>query len=79
MQTQNRANPWQDGLGRVAFGKRKDGKFAASVGGVVISIPRQVGKTYLLSGLVFALCATRPKTLVIWTASSSSTSTVAPS
>lgn len=59
---------WQDGVGRLVFGKRKDGLYAASVGGVVLSIPRQVGKTFLLGSLVFAMCLRQPGLTVIWTA-----------
>lgn len=61
-------DPWQDGAGRLIMAKRVDGKLAAMVGGVGMSLPRQVGKTYLLSGLVFALCINEPGLLVIWTA-----------
>lgn len=65
--------PWQDGIGRLAFAKRADGVYAASIGGVVISIPRQVGKTYLVGGIAFALCLWKPGTKVIWTAHHSNT------
>jgi hypothetical protein len=41
---------WQDGLGRAVLGKRADGIYAATVGGVVLSIPRQVAKTFIVSG-----------------------------
>jgi hypothetical protein len=34
----------------------------------VISIPRQVGKTYLIGCIAFALCLRNPGTTVIWTA-----------
>lgn len=61
-------DPWQDGLGRCIVAKRADGLYAAGVGGVVISIPRQVGKTYLVGAIVFALCLLHPGLLVIWTA-----------
>lgn len=61
-------DPWQHGTGRVILAKRADGTYAASVGGVVISIPRQVGKTYLIGAIVFALCMLRPGLTVIWTA-----------
>lgn len=64
---------WQDGIGRAAFAKRADGVYAASVGGVVMSIPRQVGKTYLVGGIAFALCLQNPGTKVIWTAHHSNT------
>jgi hypothetical protein len=64
---------WQDGVGRAAFAKRADGVYAASVGGVAMSIPRQVGKTYLVGAIAFALCRLRPGTKVIWTAHHSNT------
>lgn len=59
---------WQKGCGRLILSKRADGKLAAMVGGACMSFPRQVGKTYLLAGLIFALCINRPGLLVIWTA-----------
>lgn len=59
---------WQDGAGRLILAKRADGKLAAMIGGVGISIPRQVGKTYLIAAIVFALCILRPGLLVIWSA-----------
>lgn len=61
-------DPWQDGAGQVVFGRRGDGSYACSVGGVVFSIPRQVGKTFFLGAIVFALCMLNPGLLVIWTA-----------
>ena len=62
------ADRWQDGAGRLVLAKRADGSYAASIGGVVISIPRQVGKTWLIGMIVFALCRLHPGLLVIWTA-----------
>jgi hypothetical protein len=59
---------WQDGLGQVALGLREDGMFAATVGGVVLSIPRQVAKTFLVGRIVFALCILFPNLNAIWTA-----------
>lgn len=61
-------DPWQDGAGRAILAKREDGLYAAGIGGVVLSIPRQVGKTYLIGAIVFALCLLFPNTTVIWTA-----------
>jgi hypothetical protein len=46
-------------------GKRKDHLYAAEA---VMSIPRQVGKTYLIGAIIFALCLAEPGTLVLWTA-----------
>lgn len=63
-----RFRPWQDGAGRLILSKRSNGKYAASIGGTGMSIPRQVGKTFLVGAMVFALCLLRPKLTVIWTA-----------
>jgi hypothetical protein len=57
---------WQDGAGRLILGKRSDGLYAADT--IVISIPRQVGKTYLIACIIFALCLISPGLTVIWTA-----------
>ncbi|WRS29619.1 terminase [Actinomycetaceae bacterium MB13-C1-2] len=65
---------WQDGIGRLALSKRADGKYAAGVGGVILSIPRQVGKTYLIGWMMFALCSLIPGLTVIWTAHHTRTS-----
>jgi phage terminase large subunit-like protein len=65
---------WQDGAGRLILAKRADGKLAAKVGGVGMSLPRQVGKTYLLGALIFALAILKPGLLIIWTAHHARTS-----
>lgn len=59
---------WQDGLGQVTLGLRADGMFAATVGGVAYSIPRQVAKTFLVMRMVVALCTLYPGLTVLWTA-----------
>ncbi|MGN6656434.1 MAG: hypothetical protein ACTHJ9_13960 [Rhodanobacter sp.] len=59
---------WQIGVGKLALAKRADGKYAAGIGGVVLSIPRQVGKTYLVSLIIFCLCLLYPGLTVLWTA-----------
>jgi hypothetical protein len=59
---------WQQGAGRLLLAKRGDGLYAAGVGGAIMSIPRQVGKTYLIGWIVFALCTLHPNLTVIWTA-----------
>lgn len=59
---------WQDGLGQVTLGIRADGMFAATVGGVTLSIPRQVAKTFIVTRIVVALCTLFPNLTVIWTA-----------
>jgi len=66
---------WQHGVGQVSLGKRADGKYAATVGGVVLSIPRQVGKTFLVGMIVIALCVLHPGMKVIWTAHRTRTAT----
>lgn len=64
---------WQDGIGRIAFSKRSDGVYAASVGGICMSIPRQTGKTFLVGAIAFAVCLLTPRSKVIWTAHHSNT------
>lgn len=59
---------WQQGAARLILAKREDGLYAAGIGGVVISIPRQVGKTFLIGAIIFALCLLHPNLTVIWTA-----------
>ncbi|ROS28910.1 phage terminase large subunit-like protein [Rathayibacter sp. PhB127] len=61
-------DPWQHGAGSVALGKRKDGKYAATVGGIVLSIPRQVGKTFWVGMIMIVLCVLNPGFTVLWTA-----------
>lgn len=65
---------WQQGLGRLILAKRRDGKYAATVGGVVLSIPRQVGKTFTVGTTIFALCMLNPGLTVLWTAHHTRTS-----
>lgn len=66
---------WQDGLGQIILGLREDGSFAATVGGVTLSIPRQVAKTFLVGRIVFALCILFPNLTVLWTAHRTRTAT----
>ncbi|UUW87410.1 hypothetical protein [Pimelobacter simplex] len=58
--------PWQEQASRAILGKDQAGLFAADA--VTLSIPRQVGKTYLVGWIVIGLCLTQPKTLAVWTA-----------
>lgn len=57
---------WQYDSGRLILAKRADGTYAADT--TCISIPRQVGKTYLIACIIFALCLLHPGLTVIWTA-----------
>lgn len=50
----------------LALALRADGEYAADT--TVFSIPRQVGKTYLIGCIIFALCLMKPGLKVIWTA-----------
>jgi hypothetical protein len=59
--------PWQQGAGRIILAKRPDGLYGSTIGGTGLSIPRQVGKTFLVAGIAFALCLLRPNLTVIWT------------
>jgi len=59
---------WQKPIGQIILSKRADGKYAATIGGTGLSIPRQVGKTFLVGAIMFALCLLRPNLTVIWTA-----------
>lgn len=63
-----RFDPWQEGAAKLILGKRADGLYACTVGGVFLSVPRQVGKTFMVGALVFALCLLRPNTKALWTA-----------
>lgn len=66
---------WQQGLGTVALGCRADGKYAATVGGVVASIPRQTGKTYTVGNILIGLCLEFPGLRCIWTSHHNRTTT----
>ena len=68
-------DPWQQGFGQVALGCREDGKYAASVGGVVASIPRQVGKTYTVGGILIGLALEFPGFQAAWTSHHNRTTT----
>lgn len=65
---------WQDGLGRAMLAKRADGVYAAGIGGIIISICRQVGKTFTVGTIVIVLCVLFPGLKVLWTAHRTRTS-----
>jgi hypothetical protein len=64
---------WQDDLARLILAKDAENLYAASI--CAMSLPRQVGKTYLVGCIAFALCLTQPGTTVIWTAHRGRTAT----
>lgn len=66
---------WQRGAGKLILSKREGGEYAATVGGVTLSIPRQVAKTWLVGRIIFALCTLFPGLRVIWTAHRTRTAT----
>lgn len=66
---------WQSQTGQVIVGYRDDGRYAATVGGVGMSIPRQVGKTYFVLALLVIMCVLFPGLQVVWTAHHLRTST----
>lgn len=59
---------WQVAIAMVVLSKNAAGKYTTTIGGVGLSIPRQVGKTFLVGALVFALCLLRPGLTVVWSA-----------
>lgn len=66
---------WQAQMGTVCLGYDKSGKYVATVGGVGMSIPRQVGKTYFVLAMLVILCVLFPGLQVVWTAHHLRTST----
>lgn len=66
---------WQSQLGTVCLGYGEDGKYVATVGGVGLSIPRQVGKTYFALALLVIMCILFPGLQVVWTTHHLRTST----
>ena len=66
---------WQQQLGRCILGKTSGGIYAAGIGGVVVSICRQVGKTFLIGTMIVMLCILSSYPLkVLWTAHRTRTS-----
>jgi hypothetical protein len=58
---------WQAQTGTVVLGYGEDGKYVATIGGVGMSIPRQVGKTYFVMAMLVILCILFPGLQVVWT------------
>jgi hypothetical protein len=58
---------WQAQLGTVCLGYGEDGLYVATIGGIGLSIPRQVGKTYFVLAILFLLCIIFPGYQVVWT------------
>ena len=66
---------WQSQLGTVCLGYGEDGRYRSTVGGIGLSIPRQVGKTYFVLALLVIMCTLFPGLQVVWTAHHLRTST----
>lgn len=66
---------WQRQAGTVILGYGADGRYCATVGGVGMSIPRQVGKTYFVLTMLLIMCILFPGLQVVWTAHHLRTST----
>lgn len=66
---------WQQGFGQVQLGCRANGMYAASVGGVVASWPRQVGKTYTVGNLEIGKCLEFSGFRSLWTSHHNRTTT----
>src|SRR5690606_20159313 len=66
---------WQDGFAAAALGCRADGKYAATIGGVVASIPRQTGKTFTVGNLLIALALEFSAMRIVWTSHHNRTTT----
>lgn len=61
-----RFDPWQRDLNRCLLSKSRNGLYAADT--ALLSIPRQVGKTFDVGGVVFADSVINPGTVTVWTA-----------
>ena len=60
-------DPWQQGAGQLILGHDENGRYCATVGGVTMSLPRQVGKTFTVGSLLVAMCLEYPGLRVVWT------------
>lgn len=58
---------WQEGVGTIVLGLDEKGRYTATVGGVTMSLPRQVGKTFTVGSLLVAMCLEFPGLRVVWT------------
>lgn len=66
---------WQEGFCKAALGIGADNMWACGVDGVCASIPRQVGKTFLISCLLIALAIEFPGFKAVWTSHHGRTTT----
>lgn len=66
---------WQCGAVQLILGHDAAGRYVATVGGVTMSIPRQVGKTFTIGSLLIAMCIEYPGLRVVWTSHHGRTTT----
>ena len=62
-----RYDGWQEGAAQIILGLDAKGRYTATVGGVTMSLPRQVGKTFTVGSLLVAMCLAFPGLRVVWT------------
>lgn len=67
-------DPWQSDLGMLMLSKRSDGQYACGISGVVLSIPRQTGKTFTVGTVIVLSCILETGLKVLWTAHRTRTS-----
>lgn len=60
-------DPWQAGAAQLILGRDETDRYCATVGGVTMSLPRQVGKTFTVGSLLVAMCLEYPGLRVVWT------------
>ena len=58
---------WQSGAVQLILGRDEADRYVATVGGVTMSVPRQVGKTFTVGSLLVAMCLEYPGLRVVWT------------
>jgi hypothetical protein len=58
---------WQEGAATLILGLDERGRYTATIGGVTMSLPRQVGKTFTVGSLLVAMCLEFPGLRVVWT------------
>jgi hypothetical protein len=58
---------WQAGATQLILGLDENGRYVATIGGVTMSLPRQVGKTFTIGSLLIAMCIEFPGLRVVWT------------
>lgn len=70
-----RYDPWQAGAVRTILGRDVADRYACTIGGVTMSLPRQVGKTFTVGSLLVALCTLYPGLRAVWTSHHGRTTT----